>query len=77
MQSTERATAEIGKYYPTALIWVSRGRYTYTTSDLRASGHFTDPNERRFRRHLSLEVHSLQKRGYFVRLQTATIEEAS
>lgn len=68
-----QTTEAIGRYYPTAIIWVSRGRYTYTTSDLKASGHFTEPNERKFRRQLSLEVRTLIQRGYFVKLQPTTI----
>lgn len=74
MQTTERIQPEIGKYYPTAIIWVSRGRYTYTTSDMKASGHFTEPNERKFRRALTLEIYSLNRRGYFVKLKTTNIE---
>lgn len=74
MQTTERIQPEIGKYYPTAIIWVSRGRYTYTTSDLKASGHFTEPEERKFRRQLALEVRTLTQRGYFIKLQTTNIE---
>jgi hypothetical protein len=74
MQTTERTEPEIGKYYPTATVWVSRGRYTYGTSDLKATGHFTEPDERKFRRALTLEIYSLNRRGYFVKLQTTTIE---
>ncbi|ELS32798.1 MULTISPECIES: hypothetical protein [Pseudanabaena] len=75
MQATERQLDEaIGKYYPTATIWVSRGRYTYTTSDLRATGHFTEPDERKFRRQLALELRTLNQRGYFVKVQQTTIE---
>lgn len=74
MQATERIQPEIGKHYPTAIIWVSRGRYTYGTSDLKASGHFTEPDERKFRRALTLEIYSLNRRGYFVKLQTTNIE---
>ncbi|MFM7888018.1 MAG: hypothetical protein ACKPCM_15310 [Pseudanabaena sp.] len=77
MQTAEQqalATPDIGKYYPTAIVFVSRGRYTYTTSDLKASGHFTEPNERKFRRALTLEIYSLNRRGYFVKLQTTNIE---
>jgi hypothetical protein len=76
MQATERQVLDdaIGKYYPTATIWVSRGRYTFATSDLKASGHFADPDERKFRRALTLEIYSLNRRGYFVKLQTTTVE---
>jgi hypothetical protein len=75
MQATERQLDEaIGRYYPTATIWVSRGRYTFAASDLKASGHFADPDERKFRRALTLEIYSLNRRGYFVKLQTTTIE---
>jgi len=75
MQATERQLDEaIGRYHPTATIWVSRNRFTYATSDLKASGHFTEPDERKFRRALTLEIYSLNQRGYFVKLQTTNIE---
>ncbi|WP_146048730.1 hypothetical protein [Pseudanabaena sp. BC1403] len=75
MQATERQLDDaIGRYHPTATIWVSRGRYTFATSDLKASGHFTEPHERKFRRQLSLEVRTLCQRGYFVKIEQTTIE---
>lgn len=74
MQATERIQPEIGKYYPTAIIWVSRGWYTYTTSDLKASGHYTEPNESKFRRALALEVRTLNQRGYSVKIENTKIE---
>jgi hypothetical protein len=75
MQASERQLDDaIGRYYPTATIWVSRGRYTYTTSDLRGTGYFSEPDERKFRRQLALELRTLSQRGYFIKIEQTTIE---
>jgi hypothetical protein len=76
MQQTETQPeiAEIGKTYHTAIIWVSRNRYTYATTDGNYSGHCTEPDERRFRRALSLEIYCLHEKGYFTRIHNTTIE---
>jgi hypothetical protein len=66
--------AEIGKTYHTAIIWVSKGRYTYCSDDLKASGHFIEPNPSKFRRALSLEVFCLRQKGYFTKIKHTTIE---
>ncbi|MBD2178400.1 hypothetical protein H6F42_15885 [Pseudanabaena sp. FACHB-1998] len=78
MQTTERIKPEIGKHYPTALIWVSRNgygyRYTYCSDDCTCTGHFTEPDQRKFRRALALEIFCLQLKGYFTRIKHTTIE---
>jgi len=76
MQQTESQTqlAEIGKAYHTAIIWVSRNRYTYVTTDGKFTGHCSEPNPSKFRRALSLEVFCLKKNGYFTRIKHTTIE---
>jgi hypothetical protein len=66
--------AEIGKAYFTATIWVSKGRFTYCTEDKKSSGHCAEPNERKLRRSLSLEVFCLRLKGYDVRIKHTTIE---
>ncbi|WP_156341367.1 hypothetical protein [Pseudanabaena sp. 'Roaring Creek'] len=58
----------------TATILVSANRYTYVTSDLKATGHFTEPNKRKFRRALALETHCLTQKGYLVQIQHSPIE---
>jgi hypothetical protein len=65
---------EIGKHHPTAIIWVSRGRYTYCSDDGNCTGHFTEPDERKFRRALALEVYLLHTKGYLSRIKHTTIE---
>ncbi|MFN8779892.1 MAG: hypothetical protein ACK5ZI_11030, partial [bacterium] len=66
--------AEIGKAYSTAIIWVSRNRYTYATTDGKFTGHCSEPNPSKFRRALSLEIFCLRQKGYFTRIKHTTIE---
>lgn len=75
MQTAQQARlAEIGKAYFTATIWVSKGRFTYCTDDRKSSGHCTEPNERKLRRSLWLEVFCLRAKGYDVHIKHTTIE---
>jgi len=75
MKTTQQSKlAEIGKVYHTAIIWVSRGRFTYATTDGKFSGHCTEPSPAKLRRALSLEVYALRRNGYFTRIKHTTIE---
>ena len=68
-----QTTEAIGRYHPTAIIWVSRNRFTYATTDGNYTGHCNEPDERKFRRALSLEVYSLHHKGYFTKIQNTFI----
>jgi hypothetical protein len=70
----QHALAEIGKAYSTAIIWVSRNRYTFATTDGKFTGHCSEPNPSKFRRALSLEIFCLRQKGYFTRIKHTTIE---
>lgn len=75
MQTKEQTElAEIGEAYSTAIIWVSRDRYTYATTDGKFTGHCSEPNAKKFRRALSLEVFCLHQKGYFTRIKHTNIE---
>lgn len=66
--------AEIGKAYFTAIIWLSTNRYTYCTDDGHYTGHFTNPDKRKLRRALALEVFCLQLKGYEPKIKHCAIE---
>ena len=66
--------AEIGKAYFTAIIWVSRNRYTYCTDDGNYTWHCIELDERKFRRALALEVFCLRSKGYEAKIKHLAIE---
>lgn len=74
MQTKQPELAEIGKAYFTAIIWVSRNRFTYCTEDRKYTGHCSEPDARKFRRALSLEVYCLQLKGYTTKIKNSPIE---
>jgi hypothetical protein len=75
MQTAQQAPlAEIGRTYHTAIIWVSKGRFTYCTTDGKYQGHCAEPSPSKLRRALRLEIYCLRRKGYFTRIKYTTIE---
>ena len=66
--------AEIGKVYFTAIVFVSRNRYTYCTEDRKFTGYCTEPDERKFRRALALEIYCLSLKGYTAKIKHTFID---
>ena len=66
--------AEIGKAYFTAIIWLSVHRYTYCTDDGNYTGHFSNPDRRKLRRALALEIFCLRAKGYEPKIKYCAIE---